>query len=53
VRELTLVERKLKLSFDLFAFAYRIKRYQLAQRHPELGRVALNHLTYRQFETDR
>lgn len=49
----SVVEKKLRLSFDLFCLAYRIKRYQLAQKHPELGRVELNHLTYRQFEKGR
>jgi hypothetical protein len=49
-RRLTEVERKLNLSFGLFAMAFRIKRHQLAQKHPDLKPRELDALTHRCFK---
>ncbi len=44
------IQRKLKLSTDLFAAAYEIKKYQLEKKYPEKTQKELNAMTMELFE---
>ncbi|MFN7905123.1 MAG: hypothetical protein ACK5P5_08060 [Pseudobdellovibrionaceae bacterium] len=40
------VERKLRIAAALFKLAYQVKRFQIAQKHPELTPIQVNHKAY-------
>jgi len=44
------IERKLRLSMELLAFAYAVKLFQLRRRHPELSEVELRRRTWELIE---
>lgn len=44
------IQKKLKLSTDLFAAAFEIKRYQLEKKYPQKTQKELNAMTMELFE---
>jgi len=48
----TEMEKKLRLSFGLFAAAYAMKKHQLRKKHPEISDDDLKALTHACFERD-
>jgi len=46
------MEKKLRLSFGLFAAAYAMKKHQLRKKHPEISDDDLKALTHACFERD-
>jgi hypothetical protein len=44
------IQKKLKLSLDLFVAAYEIKKHQLQRKHPEKTERELSYMTMELFE---
>lgn len=41
-----IIRKKLRLAEGLYQMAYRVKRFQLKRKHPELSDRELNHRAY-------
>ena len=44
--DLKQIQRKIKAASELFEFAFRVKKFQLKQKHPDLSERELNHMVY-------